>query len=432
MTDLKPIGPSAYSLWPVLRNAMTASFWPILDQAMVSGSNFLTNVVIARELGAYDFGIFTLAWSAVLLGLSLQLSVISSPMYTLAGKVREHETAGYYGALVLFEAVFTAIVFLGAYAGSLAGGMFFNDWPYTQYALPLAAVAICYLWQDFVRRCLFSRGRTMAAFGIDVISYPVQIVALLLATFHGLTLGSALWIIGGTSIVSAVLGLAGIFPLRITIAEMRKVAVDHWEFARWIVGSIATNWVVLNIFYLVAGIALGATAVASLRANVLLFAVGNVFFLGLENFVPVRGAQLLARDGMQALLKYMNFWLAIGISVSIGISLCVTVLASFWLRLAFGDAFTGDVGIAYVLSAMYPLSCYVSLGGVLLRCASATRAIFLIWAAMAAVGLVVAYPFVQWLGVYGAAGGQLACYVAGCWLTHRHIRQFISQSVGAA
>jgi O-antigen/teichoic acid export membrane protein len=432
MTDLKPIGPSAYTLWPVLRNAMTASFWPILDQAMVSGSNFLTNVVIARELGVYDFGIFTLAWSTVLLGLSLQLSVISLPMYTLAGKVREHDTAGYYGALVLFEAIFTAIVFLGAYAGSRGGGMFFKGWPFTQHALPLAMVAICYLWQDFVRRCLFSRGRTIAAFAIDVVSYPVQLIALALAAFHGLTLNGALWIIGGTSIASAVLGLAGLFPLRVTLADMHKAAIDHWNFARWIVGSIATNWVVLNIFYVAAGIALGATAVASLRASVLLFAIGNVFFLGLENFVPVRGAQLLARNGMPALLKYMNFWLVIGISVSVGISLCVAVLASFWLRLAFGDAFTGHAGIAYVLSVMYPLSCYVSLGGILLRCASVTRTIFLIWAAMAAVGLVVAYPLVQWLGVYGAAGGQLACYVVGCWLTRRSIRQLTGQSLGAA
>ena len=430
--DIRPVGPSAYSLWPLLRNAVTASFWPIFDQAMVSGSNFLTNVVVARELGAYNFGIFTLAWSAVLFGLSLQLSLISMPMYTLAGKVREDKAAEYYGALLIFEAAFTAIVFAIAYVGSWAGGIAFEEWPYDSYPLAVAVVAVSYLWQDFVRRCLFSRGRTAAAFAIDVIAYPAQIAVLILLANHGMTLEKALWIIGGTSIVSAVVGLPPIFPLRVTWSEVWRAAIEHWAFARWIVGSIATNWVVLNFFYVIAGIVLGATSVAGLRASALLFAAGNVFFLGLENFVPVRGARLLAGEGMPALVKYMRFWLTIGISVSLGLSVCVAGPASFWLRLAFGDAFSGSVGIVYILSLMYPLSCYVSLGGVLLRCASATRQIFFIWAAMAVVGLVVAYPLIQSLGVYGAAGGQLGCYAVGCWLTYRSIRRLTHRSSSAA
>jgi hypothetical protein len=41
------------------------------DQALVSGANFATNVILARELGMRDFGVFSLTWMAVLFAASL-------------------------------------------------------------------------------------------------------------------------------------------------------------------------------------------------------------------------------------------------------------------------------------------------------------------------------------------------------------------------
>ena len=46
--------------------------WALGDQALVSGMNFMTNVLLARLLGMKEFGIFTLAWMAVLFFNSLQ------------------------------------------------------------------------------------------------------------------------------------------------------------------------------------------------------------------------------------------------------------------------------------------------------------------------------------------------------------------------
>ena len=55
----------------------------VVDQILVSGSNFLTGIILVRGLGLVSFGKFTVAYVILLLANSIQLSFISSPMITL-------------------------------------------------------------------------------------------------------------------------------------------------------------------------------------------------------------------------------------------------------------------------------------------------------------------------------------------------------------
>lgn len=60
--------------------------YALLDQALVGGVNFLTFALLARALGVREFGVFALAWSAVLLAGNLQMSLIVSPMMSIGPK----------------------------------------------------------------------------------------------------------------------------------------------------------------------------------------------------------------------------------------------------------------------------------------------------------------------------------------------------------
>jgi O-antigen/teichoic acid export membrane protein len=57
-----------------------------LDQALVSGSNFVLGILLARYLGVAGYGQFALLWLIVLFFSSLQLAYIISPMLTLVQK----------------------------------------------------------------------------------------------------------------------------------------------------------------------------------------------------------------------------------------------------------------------------------------------------------------------------------------------------------
>jgi O-antigen/teichoic acid export membrane protein len=399
-----------------LRSMMVASIWPIADQGMVSASNFLTSVVVARCLGIYDFGIFTLGWSGVLLILTLQFSLISAPMFSFAPRLDDAGRSSYFSALLLREAVFVGAAFLILFFCAHLGHVFSPQWPFKAIALPMAVAASLYVLQDFIRRCLFAQGKSAIAFVADIIAYPLQLVALLVEMDRGLSLSELFWIIAATSGLAAAVGFAALPPLRMETAETRKVLAQHWPFSRWIVGSAATSWVVLNAFYISTGLILGAKGVAGLRAASLLFAVGNVVLLGFENFVPTRGAELLHKKGWDAFFKFMVFWMVVGLAMSLAISLGAVAAPRFWLTLAFGANLADAAPLVYGLAIAYPLSVYVSSTAVLVRTAAETRPIFVVGSWMALTALLAAYPAVAVLGLNGAVVGQILCCAVGCWL----------------
>jgi len=402
---------------------VAASIWPIADQGMVSASNFLTNVVVARELGIYEFGLFTLGWSATLLILTLQFSLLSAPMFSFAARLDEGARASYFGGLMLREAIFAAAAFLVLFGGAHLGSVFSPAWPFAKVALPMAAAGALYVWQDFVRRCLFAQGKSITAFVADIICYPLQLVALLIEMGRGLSLSELFWIIAATSGAASIVGFVALLPLRMETADTRRLLAQHWPFARWLIGSAATNWIVLNAFYISAGLIAGAIAVAELRAASLLFAIGNVVLLGFENFVPARGAELLHKKGWDAFFSFMCFWTAAGLLISLAIAACAVAAPRFWLTLAFGESLSNAAPLVYGLSIAYPLSVYLTSTAVLIRTTAATRSIFVIGIWMAGITLLAAYPAVAIFGLPGAVGGQVLCCAVGCWLMTSSVKR---------
>ena len=63
--------------------------YSLLDQALVSGSNFLSTIIIARILGLHDFGIFATLWIILLFINSLHVSTIVFPMMSLVPKQKK-------------------------------------------------------------------------------------------------------------------------------------------------------------------------------------------------------------------------------------------------------------------------------------------------------------------------------------------------------
>src|ERR1700761_3547253 len=78
----------------------------LFDQGLVSGANFLTNVLLARAFGVRDYGVFALAWIAVLFANSLQYALIVTPMMSVGPKQDEDDRPSYFGAVLIQELCF--------------------------------------------------------------------------------------------------------------------------------------------------------------------------------------------------------------------------------------------------------------------------------------------------------------------------------------
>jgi O-antigen/teichoic acid export membrane protein len=424
--DLQP-APSPFSVAALWKRYAHVS-WALADQTMVSGVNFLTGILLARHLGLRGFGVFTLAWMAVLFVNSLQMALVVSPMMSIGPKQGPDEAPAYYGAVLAQQAIFAVLSFGLLLLAASAGGALNPRWQIQALALPLSAAAFAFQMQDFLRRYFFTRGRGASAFANDAVSYLGQL-ALLVYLFGacGLDTAGALWVIAGTSAAAVCLGALECRRLAWHAGRFYAVMARHWNFARWLTASALLQWTTGNLFIVVAGGLLGATSVGALKAAQNVLGVTHILFQGLDNIVPARAAQIYAQSGVAELLAYLRRVTWAGVVPTTSIALLAAAVPAFWLRLFYGEAY---LAYGYVLR-WYALIYVVIFFGLPLRAGlralEHTRPIFASYACATVFSLAACYPMVEWLGLYGVLGGilltQLAMIAIMHWAQQRLVRR---------
>ena len=138
--------------------------WALADQAVVSGSNFLSNILLARILGIEEFGRYVLAWTIVLFVQNILSATISSTMLSIGPKQDAEAAPMFFGSMFILQAIF---VFVGAaltLMGALVAAYIFPSLGLGVIAVPLTVAVICWQTQDFLRRYFFSIGRAEVSF----------------------------------------------------------------------------------------------------------------------------------------------------------------------------------------------------------------------------------------------------------------------------
>lgn len=380
----------------------------LADQAMISGVNFLTSILLARTLGPKDFGAYTLAWFVVLFVSSLQFALISAPMLSIGSKQSRLRAPRYFGSVFAQQTIFATLSFVVVLLGAWLCGIFLPDWQTGTIALPLALATALYQMRDFVRRYLFTCSRFAAALVFDVATYGIQIGLLGWLAFRGhLEFSDPLWIV----VISAVIGLFGIAPLigRISLhfVHFRVVLRRHWKFSRWLGASAILQVISSQVFLIISGIILGTAAVGALRASQNLLGMAQIMFFGLQNVIPVRAGQHYRRDGVNGLVGYIKRASG-GLELATGaIVLTFAVAPEFWLNLIFGDQFAGNgrLVVWYATTYMVTGLSFPLFGG--LWALESSIPIFVCYAAAAVVSIATVYPLLVNFGVDGAAAGIL-------------------------
>ena len=394
--------------------------WALADQAVISGVNFLTGILLARYLGIEAFGQFTLAWMAVLFVNALQHATIIAPMMSIGPKQPAAELPVYYGAVIVQQVVFSLCGFVVLFAAIEASPLVFPDWGLGGLGLPLASAAVAFQCQDFLRRYLFMRGRAAQAFVNDGVRYLGQLVVLIwlfLSFPNQRESESALWVIAGTAAAAAFYGVFLVERIAWAPGAFRATAARHWRFSRWLAGSAVMQWVTANLFLLAAGALLGTAAVGALRAAQTLLGPCNILFQGLDNVVPARAAQHFQHGGKAALVAYMKkVGLVFGL-VTAAIAAVAAAAPDFWLGLAYGDEYVGHGYLVRWFAVMYVIFFFAVPLRAGLRAYEETRPIFVSNLLAGLVALATFHPLLTNFGIAGAVAGMVVVQVVMQGLT---------------
>jgi O-antigen/teichoic acid export membrane protein len=383
--------------------------WALADQALVSGTNFVTNVVLARLAGAHVFGAFALAWTVVLFANMFQDAFIISPMMSLRPKLDEDAQPRYLGALISLELALAGCCTIVVQGGCYLAGQRFHTVELLLIGPSLSAATFCFLVQDFLRRYLFTIHRSSAAFWIDLLSYPPQIVLIAaVAKPHGITAGGAFWIVAVTSAAGICAAALCVGPIHFELTAIGLTAKRHWRISRWLALSVVLAWMSNNLFFVVAPVFFGVAAAGVVRASQNIVGVAHIWFIGLNNVTPVETARVLHRQGVRAAKRYIGRvvlrWGALTSLFIAGVCCFPTLL----LHAAYGaqyDRFSNLVrlyGVLYLLLFIgYPIRA-------LLQAIECTAPIFWAYVAMAGFAVAFAAPFGHWFGISGVIIGSIA------------------------
>ncbi len=316
--------------------------WALADQAVVSGANVLTGILLARFLGVAGFGVYSLAWAVLLLVASVHVPLIVGSMMSIGPKQTTEEAPGYYGAVIVQNLAVAVAGALLVFVGARVSGWAMPAWDIERLALPLAAATFTTVWQEFFRRYFFTRGRPSIAFALDAGRYGSQIVALIafFLVVPGIVDAElALWIVAAAAAISALAGLKALGEIDYRAGVMRAVATRHYHASKWMVVSEPIEWASDYVFMFATGAFLGTAAVGALRASQNVAALVNILFLSLMNVVPARTARALHEGGMSAMSRYLRSVVFTAGPATAAVCLVLAATPGFWLRILFGEEF---------------------------------------------------------------------------------------------
>lgn len=336
--------------------AMRKGMFSIFDQAVVSGANFLTLVIIARSCSQAEVGIYSLAWTIIIFMAAAQANLISIP-YTMYCHQREGSSLAEYGGSAIIHqlvlSVTATVCFIGlAILLSLGvgpSGLRSSVWV-------LSGVIPFILLRDFARRFLFAHLAQETATVMDVAVTTLQVASLLALWWLGLLSPAAVYGVMGAACAAAA---AGWWFLRKQPVSFSRQAIvrdwrQNWSFGRWALTGQMTGLAFYALPWLLA-IVHGEAETGKLAVCTTLVGLSNLFVMGLNNFLMPKAAQAFARDGARALGDVLRKASIASASV-LGI-LCVGVflVGDLVARIVFGPMYA-DTGTLLTVLALAALA----------------------------------------------------------------------------
>jgi O-antigen/teichoic acid export membrane protein len=338
----------------------------IADQALISGANFVTMILVAWGLGGpTEFGMFTLVYSALLFANIFQSALVTQPHNVLGTSRHGGDYAAYTSSILLLQILLAGSEAIVALVVAIAGWRL--GWANTPLLFALAPSIVAWQLQEFIRRVLYTEGRHAAAFINDLISYGGQM--LLIAAMwlidrnrgtHWLSGASVLYVLAVTSLAAAVLG---VWQIRSGLTCQFSVAAwrENWQFGKWLAGSELLTWCssVQMYLYLAAAV-LGLTVTGDLKAAQVLFGPTRVLAYYLDTVLPIRFARMIAAGGGKSVGAGMARVLSKIVAPLACYCAFVAILARPLLKLTFGQKFAGASTILALYSG-YAFLTYLQL-----------------------------------------------------------------------
>lgn len=386
------------------------ALWALADQCVVSASNFLTVFVLARHMATASFGEFTVAQMGLLLATGLQGALLVQP-HNVLGPRLEAQRYRHFTASLLLAQLAGGIAACGALA-LVALALMQWAWPHGgSVLLAFAIAALPWMGQELVRRVMYTRGESRAAFVNDLLTYGLQfagVVVLVLALGEDSRPESALAVLGGSSLLGALVGTWQIrshYALRgLDFKSFATAVAEAWHFGKWLGAQNVLAWLGMQGHAWIVAAMLGAEQVGLLRAVTHLANLLNPIRQAAFTYLPSRGSIAYHEGGVAGLQRWVQRMTLLLALALLPVCIVLIVFPGQILSFAYGERYASpalalllaiSAGGQFFTFVKYPFDIGIlSLG--------APRLIFYLYAFPVAFLFTGGVALIWWMGILGA------------------------------
>jgi O-antigen/teichoic acid export membrane protein len=279
----------------------------ILDQGLMSGSNFVLSILLARWLSPYQYGAYAVAFAVFLFVAQLHQAAILEPMSVFGGGVMRSRLKAYLGDLLWIHFAIGGVIAI-ILAGLAFVPYLFHGQDMRTTLIVMAPVVPCILLLWLTRRaCYLEHAPGLATTGSLLYSLVLLLGVFLAYEFGVLSSPVAFILMGTGALITSIVQLLRLRPQ----VDRRShpflpggVWSRHFKYGRWAQVSAIFIWITSSFYYLLLGKAGGLQDAAELRAlfNFSLPVVQSVTAIAL--LVQPRISRAAHEQGPSAVLRW--------------------------------------------------------------------------------------------------------------------------------
>jgi O-antigen/teichoic acid export membrane protein len=380
----------------------------LVDQAIVSSTNFLTAVIVARGASAGELGLYSLGFGVVVLLACVQGALVSIPYNVYAMRVPAEERRAYTGStLVHHLCVSGASAALLAAAGLLLAG---RSVPGVAAVVSMLAVAVPFtLAREYGRQLLFSNLRYASALLLDAAVAAVQL-GLLLALARDARLSAAAAYGAIAAACALAVALFAAMARRLFQLAPRRILPTfrmNWATGRWSLAAGVAAVASAQLYPWFTAATRGPDEAGVLAACFGITALANPLLIGTGNFLAPQIMHAYARGGLRAVQRVTRLALVAVTAAMALLCLLLFLAGGALLGFVFGPRFAPH-GLAVGVLSLSLVADWLSLPAhYALFFMDRARVMFKCSAIVLATTVLVGFALVSALGAMGAAIGLL-------------------------
>jgi O-antigen/teichoic acid export membrane protein len=226
----------------------------VLDQGLISGSNFVISVLLARWLVPEQYGAYAVALGINVLLFTVYQSLLLEPMSVFGGSSYRECLRGYLGSLFWIHAAASVCIFVAFGASALVAKLLAPASVLPGALLGVTIASPFILFFGLARRSVYLQFSPLRS-TIGSFVYSLSLLAALYGLFRGGLLSpmTAFLLMG---LASAATSFYLWTHLRRTLSShsivppgVRESWGRHWRYGRWALAGSFVGWIPAYIYY---------------------------------------------------------------------------------------------------------------------------------------------------------------------------------------